>query len=152
MGLTTPDVSGSFVIPYSAADSSGCTAAMWFDMNAGTSGTLNLVFCPSLSHRDYLVIVLPANSEVAGGLVGPPAGAAPAGVSSTVTIASADDDSVNSVTLAGNASTLAGNVNALFVAAIPVCRARNTKPSTASPMWSTRLRPGLVQALPEPPH
>ncbi len=118
VGLTTPDVSGFFVIPYAAADATGCSASLWFDMNALTSGTLNSCLAPP-SRTATTPIVLPANSEVAGGLVGPPAGAAPAGVSSTVIIASADDDSVNSVTLAGNASTLAGNINALFVAAIP---------------------------------
>ena len=81
----TPDVTGSFVIPYAAADASGCTAALWFDMTAGTSGTLSS--CLTSTRGAASPLVLPPNSEVAGGLVGPPAGAPPAGVSSSVIIA-----------------------------------------------------------------
>jgi uncharacterized protein (TIGR03437 family) len=118
VSLATPDVSGNFVIPFGARDSSGCTAAIWFDMNAGKSGPLGS--CLADPTRGALSpLVLPPNSEVAGALVGPPAGTPPAGISSTVAIANANDDSLKTASLAGDASSLTGTIDATFVATIP---------------------------------
>ena len=116
--LATPDVSGSYVIPLGAKDAAGCTPALWFDMTAGKSGTLSSCLADP-SRVAVTPLVLPPDSEVAGGLVGPPAGTPPAGISSTVIIASANDDSLKTVTLSGDASALTGTIDAAFLATIP---------------------------------
>jgi uncharacterized protein (TIGR03437 family) len=118
VSLATPDVSGSFVIPLGPKDSTGCTPALWFDMISGNSGSLSSCLADP-SRVAVSPLVLPPDSEVVGGLVGPPAGTPPAGISSTVMIASADDDSLKTVTLSGDASALTGSIDAAFLATIP---------------------------------
>jgi uncharacterized protein (TIGR03437 family) len=118
VSLATPDVTGTYVIPFGTRDSAGCTPAMWFDMNAGKSGTLSDCLADP-TRAAVSPLVLPPNSEVAGGLVGPPAGTPPAGISSSVTIANADDDSLKTVSLSGDASALTGSIDATFLATIP---------------------------------
>ena len=118
VALETPDISGAYVIPYGAKTASGCTPAVWIDMNAGSSGMLGA--CLADPTRTALSpLVLPPNSEVAGALVGPPAGTPPAGISSNVAIVNADNDSMMTVNLSGDASTLTGTIDAAFLATIP---------------------------------
>ena len=116
--LATPDVSGSFIIPYAAKDATGCYATFWFDMTSGNSGPFSSCLTPA-SRVATSPLVLPPDSEVAGALVGPPTGTAPAGVSSTVMIANADNDSMLTATLSADASALTSTAAGDFLATIP---------------------------------
>jgi uncharacterized protein (TIGR03437 family) len=118
VSVATPDVSGSFLIPFSARDTTGCSAALWFDMKSGNSGSLNR--CLAFPSRVAISpLVLPPDSEVAGALVGPPDGTPPAGISSNVLIANADNDATTVVTLSADASALTGTIDVAFLATIP---------------------------------
>src|SRR5439155_10508902 len=113
--ITDTDLNGNFAIATSARDTGGCFAGFVFDfMKQKVSALPN---CLTGAARDPMVT--PAGSNVAGALVGPPQGAPPAPISSTVAIFGPALDQPIMASLPSPASILMQSAGGNFCAVIP---------------------------------
>lgn len=113
--LTDSDVNGRYLLATSARNSDGCYAAISADFAVNSLASAS--DCLTSAAAGAVPVVVPPNSNALAGLVGPPAGDAQTGISSTVKIFRPAADALT-VTLPAAASTLTGSAAGL-VAAIP---------------------------------
>jgi hypothetical protein len=104
--LTDSGVNGSYLIATAARGADGCYPALTVDVRARKIA--DVADCLTSVNANIQPLVVPANGDTVGALVGPPAGDAQTGISSTVMIYSAAGDPIK-VTLPSAASTLTAN-------------------------------------------
>jgi uncharacterized protein (TIGR03437 family) len=104
--LTDSGVNGAYLIATAARGTDGCYPALTIDVRAKKIGDVS--DCLTSVNANIQPLVVPPNGDTVGALVGPPAGDAQSGISSTVMIYSAAGDPVK-VSLPSAASTLTAN-------------------------------------------
>ncbi|MCU1234317.1 MAG: hypothetical protein JWP63_2284, partial [Candidatus Solibacter sp.] len=113
--LSDTGVNGSYLIATGARDSDGCYPALGVNLRARTIAAIP--DCLTSVNANVQPLAVPANGDTVAALIGPPAGDATTGISSTVKIFSAAADPVK-VTLPAAAATLTATPNS-FTATLP---------------------------------
>ncbi|MEO8370100.1 MAG: IPT/TIG domain-containing protein [Candidatus Solibacter sp.] len=113
--LADTGVNGSFLLAYANRDADGCYPALSVNMRGRKAAAI--ADCLTSVNANIQPLAIPGNGDSIAALVGPPAGDAQTGISSTVKIFSAAGDTIK-VDLPSAASTLTATVNGV-VAAMP---------------------------------
>jgi uncharacterized protein (TIGR03437 family) len=113
--LSDTGVNGSFLIATGARDSDGCYPAL--GVNLRTRTVAAIPDCLTSVNPNIQPLAVPGNGDTLAALIGPPAGDAATGISSTVEIFSAAGDPIK-VTLPSAAATLTATPNS-FTATLP---------------------------------
>ena len=114
--LSTPDVTGAYVLATAARGTDGCYKSYAFDMSSGSATAIDpCLIAPANSATPF---VNSPTTEFAAALVGPAAGTAPAGISKKAFILT-PGSAPKSVDLSGAATALASVGGGTFTAVIP---------------------------------
>jgi uncharacterized protein (TIGR03437 family) len=113
--ISDTGVNGAYLLATGARDTDGCYPALGVNLRARTIAAIS--DCLTSVNPNVQPLAIPADSDTIAALIGPPAGDATTGISSTVQIFSAAADPVR-VTLPSAAATLTAAANS-FVATLP---------------------------------
>jgi uncharacterized protein (TIGR03437 family) len=113
--IADTDLNGNYLIATSARDSSGCYTGVIFDLLNRTATPIP--DCLTTGARDP--IVAPVNSNVLASLIGPPQGAPPAAISSTLALYGPNLDTPLSVALPAAVANVTAAAGGNLCAVVP---------------------------------